>query len=34
VYRNIPKKKRTLKEEIEGRDVEKDLNEAKYKADI
>jgi hypothetical protein len=34
VYRNIPKKKRTLKEEIEGKDIEKDLNEAKYKADI
>jgi hypothetical protein len=29
VYKNIPKKKRTLKEEIEGKDVEKDLNEAK-----
>jgi hypothetical protein len=34
VHRNIPKKKRTLKEEIEGKDIEKDLNEAKYKADI
>jgi hypothetical protein len=34
VYRNISKKKRTWKEEIEGKDIEKDLNEAKYRADI
>jgi hypothetical protein len=33
VYRNIPKEKKALKDEIEGKDVEKDLNEAKYRAD-
>jgi hypothetical protein len=33
VYRNIPKKKRALKEEVEGKDIEKDLKEAKYKED-
>jgi hypothetical protein len=33
VYMNIPKKRRSLKDEIEGKDVEKDMNEAKYKAD-
>jgi hypothetical protein len=33
VYRNIPKKEGMLKEEIEGKDIEKDLSEAKYKAD-
>jgi hypothetical protein len=29
VYRNIPNRKRRLNEEIEGKDIEKDLNEAK-----
>jgi hypothetical protein len=33
IYRNIAKKKRSIKEEIEGKDVGKDLNEAKYKSD-
>jgi hypothetical protein len=33
VYRRIPTKKSTLEEEIEGKYVEKDLQEAKYRAD-
>jgi hypothetical protein len=33
VYRRIPKKKSTLEEEIEGKDVEKDLKGAKNRAD-
>jgi hypothetical protein len=33
LYRNIAKKRKTLKDEIEGRDAGKDLNEAKYRAD-
>jgi hypothetical protein len=33
VYRRIPEKRISLKDEIEGKDVEKYLNEAKHKAD-
>jgi hypothetical protein len=33
VFRKIPKKKSTIEEQIEGKDVEKDLREAKYRAD-
>jgi hypothetical protein len=33
VFRRIPKKKSTIEEQIEGKDVEKDLREAKYIAD-
>jgi hypothetical protein len=33
VFRRIPKKKSTIEEQIEGKDVEKDLQEAKYRAD-
>jgi hypothetical protein len=33
VFRRIPKKKSTIEEQIDGKDVEKDLKEAKYRAD-
>jgi hypothetical protein len=32
-YRNIMKKRRKIKDDIEGKDVEKDLREAKYRTD-
>jgi hypothetical protein len=33
MFRRIPKNKSTIEEQIEGKDVEKDLKEAKYRAD-